>query len=162
MIPHHNRGSKRIVAVGDLHSDYNNVLMDNNVDRGNSTIAIYQLLQKLRKQAKRAVANFLGNHEVMNLQEGLRYVTEKDKRSPPLEAPKPVKSPGIFTRQVSGHPAQSKSGKVLSLCSEGYISIDVGITAYHGRNLAALKIIENCNGTQTASVIYPTSKIILS
>lgn len=36
---------------------------------------------------------------------------------------------------VSGHTAQSKSGKVLSLCNGGYIGIDVGITAYYGKLL---------------------------
>lgn len=38
-------------------------------------------------------------------------------------------------RMVSGHTAQSKSGKVLSLCNGGYIGIDVGITAYYGKLL---------------------------
>ncbi|KAK3824226.1 MAG: Metallo-dependent phosphatase-like protein [Linnemannia elongata] len=279
--PHHHRGSNRIVAVGDLHSDYNNTLnvlqmakiidrrgnwiagrdtfiqTGDNVDRGNGTIAIYQLLQKLRKQAKRAggeVVNLLGNHEVMNLQGDLRYVTEDEIatfgspearkaawdmqtgwlgsfvhnsfnishiqnghtmfshadmsvewatkgvdqmnvmahqalteklfKEPIFKTYGPVWNRDLakqtageketceiidnitkilgVSRMVSGHTAQSKSGKVLSLCNGGYIGIDVGITAYYGGNLAALEIIENRNGTQTVSAIYPTGKVILS
>ncbi|KAF9929733.1 hypothetical protein FBU30_001250 [Linnemannia zychae] len=95
----------RIVAVGDLHSDLpqtravlrlaNVIDSDDNwsgghdtliqtgdiVDRGPDTIAIYNLFDKLRKQAKEAggkVVNIYGNHEVMNLGGDLRYVTEED------------------------------------------------------------------------------------
>ncbi|KAF9908937.1 hypothetical protein EC991_009237 [Linnemannia zychae] len=280
--PHqHHRGSKRIVAVGDLHSDYNNTLTvlqmakiidrhgnwiagrdtfiqtGDNVDRGAGTIAIYQLLQKLRKQASRAggaVVNLLGNHEVMNLQGDLRYVTEEeiatfggpdarkaawdmqsgwlgsfvynnfnishiqnghtmfshadmsiewatkgvdqmnlmahqaltDKlfKEPIFKTYGPVWNRDLaketageketceiidnikkilgVNRLVSGHTARSKTGKVLSLCNGGYIGIDVGITSYYGGNLAALEIIENRNGTQTVSAIYPTGKVVLA
>lgn len=99
---------------------------------------------------------------------------------------------------ISGHTAQS-SGKVLTLCGNSYIGIDVGITAYYGKlvllfvsflafihffmyqllpflsdtfiinlqlligaNRAALEIIENKDGTQTVSAIYPSGKVILS
>ncbi|KAF9140827.1 hypothetical protein BG015_001506 [Linnemannia schmuckeri] len=95
----------RTVAVGDLHSDLAQTLAvlrlanvidaDSNwsgghdtlvqtgdiVDRGPDTIAIYNLFDKLRKQAKEAggkVVNIYGNHEVMNLGGDLRYVTEED------------------------------------------------------------------------------------
>ncbi|KAF9363277.1 hypothetical protein BGX34_004493 [Mortierella sp. NVP85] len=97
--------SRRIVAVGDLHSDYPQTLAvlrlanitdenanwragsdtliqtGDNVDRGPGTIAIYQLFQKLRTQAKAAggeVINLYGNHEVMNIGGDLRYVTKED------------------------------------------------------------------------------------
>ncbi|KAI8600473.1 Metallo-dependent phosphatase-like protein [Dissophora ornata] len=97
--------SKRTVAVGDLHSDLPQTLAvlslakvidaDGNwsggqdtlvqtgdiVDRGPDTIAIYNLFDKLRKQAHDAggkVVNVYGNHEVMNLGQDLRYVTEED------------------------------------------------------------------------------------
>ncbi|KAF9102824.1 hypothetical protein BGX27_010850 [Mortierella sp. AM989] len=97
--------SNRIVAVGDLHSDYPQTLavlrlaniIDDSAnwsagsdtliqtgdipDRGPDTIAIYQLFQKLRQQAKDAggeVVNVYGNHEVMNIGGDLRYVTQED------------------------------------------------------------------------------------
>jgi hypothetical protein len=35
---------------------------------------------------------------------------------------------------ISGHTAQS-SGKVLTLCGNSYIGIDVGITAYYGKQV---------------------------
>ncbi|KAF9990213.1 hypothetical protein BGZ75_003104 [Mortierella antarctica] len=97
--------ANRVVAVGDLHSDLPQTLAvlrlakvidsDANwsggrdtlvqtgdiVDRGPDTIAIYNLFDKLRKQAKEAggqVVNVYGNHEVMNLGQDLRYVTEED------------------------------------------------------------------------------------
>ncbi|KAF8977806.1 hypothetical protein BGZ46_007103 [Entomortierella lignicola] len=100
-----NLKSNRIVAVGDLHSDLPQTLAvlqlakvideDSNwsggkdtlvqtgdiVDRGPDTIAIYNLFDKLRKQAREAggkVVNVYGNHEVMNLGGDLRYVTEED------------------------------------------------------------------------------------
>ncbi|KAG0243993.1 Metallo-dependent phosphatase-like protein [Mortierella sp. GBAus27b] len=97
--------SNRIVAVGDLHSDYAQTLAvlrlaniidkdanwsagsdtlvqtGDNVDRGAGTIPIYQLLQKLRTQAKAAggeVINLYGNHEIMNIGGDLRYVTPEE------------------------------------------------------------------------------------
>ncbi|KAF9924465.1 hypothetical protein FBU30_005563 [Linnemannia zychae] len=63
-------------------------------------------------------------------------------------------------RMVSGHTAQS-SGKILTLCDNSYIGIDVGITAYYGAHRAAIEIIENSDGTQTVSAIYPTGKVVL-
>ncbi|KAG0248751.1 hypothetical protein BG011_009937 [Mortierella polycephala] len=98
----------RTVAVGDLHSDLPQTLAvlrlanvideDANwsggqdtlvqtgdiVDRGPDTIAVYNLFDKLRNQAKEVggkVVNVYGNHEVMNLGEDLRYVTEEDYES---------------------------------------------------------------------------------
>ncbi|KAF9898088.1 hypothetical protein BX616_004509 [Lobosporangium transversale] len=97
--------SNRIVAIGDLHSDYPQTLnalrlanlidSSNNwsggsdtlvqigdlVDRGSGTIPIYQLFQKLRQQAKDAggeVVNLYGNHELMNIAGDWRYVTQED------------------------------------------------------------------------------------
>ncbi|KAG0365125.1 Metallo-dependent phosphatase-like protein [Gamsiella multidivaricata] len=97
--------TRRTVAVGDLHSDlpqtlavlqlakviddYGNwsggqdtlVQTGDIVDRGPDTIAVYNLFDKLRKQAREAggkVVNVYGNHEVMNLGQDLRYVTEED------------------------------------------------------------------------------------
>ncbi|KAF9169380.1 hypothetical protein BGX21_005904 [Mortierella sp. AD011] len=97
--------SNRVVAIGDLHSDLPQALAvlklaklvdeDGNwsggqdtlvqtgdiVDRGPDTIALYNLFDKLRKQASDAggkIVNVYGNHEVMNLGGDLRYVTEED------------------------------------------------------------------------------------
>ncbi|KAF9970384.1 hypothetical protein BGZ73_006916 [Actinomortierella ambigua] len=83
--------SNRMVAIGDIHSDYPQainalklagVANDKDlVDRGPDTIKVYQLFDNLRKQAKAAggqVVNLYGNHEVMNIGNDLRYVTEED------------------------------------------------------------------------------------
>ncbi|KAF9964822.1 hypothetical protein BGZ70_005855 [Mortierella alpina] len=97
--------SGRIVAIGDLHSDYSqavavlrmaNILdSDDNwaggqdtlistgdiVDRGPDTIVLYRLFEKIRQQAKAAggeVVNVYGNHEVMNIGGDWRYVTSED------------------------------------------------------------------------------------
>jgi len=91
----------RIVAVGDLHGDYDQylqVLRDNDLvdkrlrwqggnthfvqmgdvtDRGPDSLKIIQHLMNLEKQAEKAggrVHVLIGNHEVMNIQTDLRYV----------------------------------------------------------------------------------------
>ncbi|KAI9206747.1 Metallo-dependent phosphatase-like protein [Polychytrium aggregatum] len=95
----------RVVAVGDFHSDYPSTLKvlmlanitDKNgdwvggsttfvqtgdvVDRGPDTIKLYDMMRRLQKQAKEAggrVVPLLGNHEVMNMANDLRYVTPED------------------------------------------------------------------------------------
>ncbi|KAJ8652537.1 hypothetical protein O0I10_011796 [Lichtheimia ornata] len=95
----------RIVAMGDLHGDLNNTLtimrfaglidQDNRwsggdtifvqtgdvVDRGVDTIALYELLQRLRDEAKEQggqVVSVLGNHEIMNMVGDWRYVHPDD------------------------------------------------------------------------------------
>lgn len=97
--------SGKIIAVGDLHGDYKNSLRTlmmagiadskgnwvagtstfvqtgDIVDRGDDTILLYEMMIRLRKQAKEAgglVVPLLGNHEVMNMQHDFRYVTEGD------------------------------------------------------------------------------------
>ncbi len=91
----------RIVAVGDLHGDYEqylNVLRSNHLidsklkwqggaahlvqlgdvpDRGPDSLKIMRHLKRLQKQAKKAggrVHALIGNHELMNIKEDLRYV----------------------------------------------------------------------------------------
>ena len=95
----------RIVAVGDLHGDLKNTLatfkmarlIDSQrnwiagntilvqtgdvVDRGDDTIELYKLMMKLQMQANEAggsVLSLLGNHEVMNVNNDLRYVSQGD------------------------------------------------------------------------------------
>lgn len=95
------KGVDRIVAVGDLHGDYDqyikvlttNGLVDEQlrwqggkthfvqlgdvVDRGPDSIRIIRHLMKLEKQARKKggrVHVLIGNHEVMNIQGDLRYV----------------------------------------------------------------------------------------
>lgn len=51
------------------------------MDRGPDTIRLYRLMMKLTKQAKEAggaVFSLLGNHEIMNMMEDLRYVDPGD------------------------------------------------------------------------------------
>ncbi len=96
-------GVERIVAVGDVHGRYdqlisilegtalvdgdskwvggksNLVLCGDLVDRGPDDRAILDLVRRLQKEAKSAggaVHALLGNHEVMNLIRDLRYVTD--------------------------------------------------------------------------------------
>ena len=95
------QGVERIVAIGDIHGDYNNymaVLKNAGVvnrrgrwaagkthvvqvrdipDRGPDTLKIIEHLQKLEKQAKKAGGRLhplIGNHEHMNITGDLRYV----------------------------------------------------------------------------------------
>ncbi len=95
------QGIDRIVAIGDIHGDYQNyisVLREAGVvnkrgkwaagkthvvqvgdipDRGPDTLKIIEHLQKLEKQAKKAggyLHLLIGNHEYMNIAGDLRYV----------------------------------------------------------------------------------------
>jgi hypothetical protein len=94
-------GIKRIVAIGDVHGDYEQylqILRDNQLidaelnwvggkthlvqvgdvpDRGPDSLKIMRHLRQLEKQAKRQrgyVHALLGNHEAMNIQGDLRFV----------------------------------------------------------------------------------------
>jgi hypothetical protein len=98
-------GVDRIVAVGDVHGDYQQfvtVLRSASViderdtwiggathlvqtgdipDRGPDTRKIFELLQRLEKQAKKdkgMVHALIGNHEAMNVYGDLRYVTPEE------------------------------------------------------------------------------------
>ncbi len=93
--------SQRIVAIGDLHGDYDAfeslaieaglmnrrgrwagddtifVQMGDVVDRGPNSLKIFERLEKLKKQAARKggkVITLVGNHEAMNMTGDLRYV----------------------------------------------------------------------------------------
>ena len=95
------QGVERIVAIGDIHGDYDNyieVLKNAGVinrrgrwsagkthvvqvgdipDRGPDTLRIISHLQKLEKQASKAGGRLhllIGNHEHMNITGDLRYV----------------------------------------------------------------------------------------
>lgn len=96
-------GVERIVAIGDLHGDYDNYiatlkaagLIDKKKkwsggkthlvqtgdipDRGPDTLKIIEHITKLGKQAKKKggrVHNLIGNHEAMNVYGDLRYVSD--------------------------------------------------------------------------------------
>jgi hypothetical protein len=96
---------QRIIAIGDLHGDFDNtvrtlrmaqVINNKNewicektilvqtgdiVDRGDDTLKIYKFFQNLTIQASKCggqLIQLLGNHEIMNLQGDLRYVTPGD------------------------------------------------------------------------------------
>eukprot|EP00899_Mesostigma_viride_P005338 jgi/Mesvir1/14805/Mv05444-RA.1 len=95
-------GVGRVVAIGDLHGDLHNTLgslqlaglinsthqwvggsatlvqTGDIVDRGNSSLEIYQLFQRLAVEAQAVggrIIHLMGNHEVMNLLNDLRYVS---------------------------------------------------------------------------------------
>ncbi|KAF9401250.1 hypothetical protein BGZ94_005261 [Podila epigama] len=62
-------------------------------------------------------------------------------------------------RLVSGHTAQSSTGRILTRCKGSYIVIDTGLSAYYGSHLAALEILEMNDGTQGVYAIYPSSRV---
>ncbi len=99
------RGAERLVAIGDVHGDYDQFvkllrqagLIDEKEkwaggrshfvqtgdvpDRGPDTRKILDLLMDLEKQAKKAggrVYPLIGNHEAMNMYGDLRYVTPEE------------------------------------------------------------------------------------
>ncbi len=96
---------QRVVAVGDIHGDYENYLavlqaagvVDSRgkwaggethlvqtgdiPDRGPDTVRIIEHLRKLEKQARKKggqVHSLMGNHEAMNVYGDLRYVTDEE------------------------------------------------------------------------------------
>src|SRR6056297_2910734 len=102
---HNLSGIERIVAIGDLHGDWEGyiktlraaALVDERgrwkggdthlvqtgdiPDRGPDTRRIIEHMAKLARQARRdggRVHNLIGNHEAMNVYGDLRYVTEEE------------------------------------------------------------------------------------
>jgi hypothetical protein len=98
-------GVQRIVVAGDIHGDYNRlieilhtgdlidrkntwcggkahfVLIGDMVDRGPASRKVLDYVMALQTQAARsggAVYALIGNHEVMNMIDDLRYVSEED------------------------------------------------------------------------------------
>lgn len=96
---------QRLVAVGDLHGDYENaktilrltgiigpsdtwiggrdilVQTGDIVDRGTYALDIYQMMRRLRSEAHASrgrVVSILGNHEMMNALSDWRYVSQPD------------------------------------------------------------------------------------
>jgi hypothetical protein len=99
---HHWEGVERIIAIGDIHGDYDHYLATLKAaglvdergkwaggnthlvqtgdipDRGPDTARIIEQLQKLTKEASKKggmVHSLIGNHEAMNVYGDLRYVT---------------------------------------------------------------------------------------
>jgi hypothetical protein len=98
-------GVKRIIAIGDVHGEYDRfvnilhtaqlinkknawaggkahlVMVGDLIDRGPASAKVMDLLTKLEPQARRAggyVHVLLGNHEAMNINGDLRYVSKED------------------------------------------------------------------------------------
>ncbi|WFD24776.1 hypothetical protein MEQU1_003481 [Malassezia equina] len=96
---------RRVVAIGDLHGDYAQALdilrathvvdsqghwaggatvlvsTGDTVDRGDATIELYEMFQRLRTESTSVggqVVTLLGNHEMMNAMRDWRYVTPGD------------------------------------------------------------------------------------
>ncbi len=103
--PYHWTGVERVVAIGDIHGDYDNYILALQAaglvdkkgnwaggathlvqtgdipDRGPDTLKIIQHLDKLAKQADRKggqVHSLIGNHEAMNVYGDLRYVITEE------------------------------------------------------------------------------------
>src|SRR5256885_1973209 len=98
-------GVKRIVAIGDIHGDYERftellrtaqltdsknrwaggrthlVLTGHYVDRGSNSAKVMDLIMTLEPQALKAggqIHALIGNHEAMDFYGDLRYVTKED------------------------------------------------------------------------------------
>ncbi|KAJ9072778.1 hypothetical protein DSO57_1023708 [Entomophthora muscae] len=96
----------KVVAIGDLHGDYDTALKTYRMaeivdeeghwmggseltvvqtgdvlDRGDDTIKLFRWIMQLQNEAAQAggtMVQLLGNHEVMNLKEDYRYVTDQE------------------------------------------------------------------------------------
>eukprot|EP00873_Tetraselmis_striata_P044889 jgi/Tetstr1/465153/TSEL_009876.t2 len=104
---HVHKTGARLVAIGDIHGDYeqainalrvaglisdtghwaggDSVLVQTGdlVDRGHDSIGVLALFQRLKDEARRAngdVLLLLGNHELMNLQGDYRYISRNELR----------------------------------------------------------------------------------
>ena len=142
-------GIERIVAVGDLHGDYeqyitvlrNNGLVDEQsdwqggethfvqlgdvVDRGPGSLKIIRHLMRLEKQAKRAggaVHVLIGNHEVMNIQADLRYV-----------------HPGEYSALVTSK-SEMRQNNFLNKVYASRLSLDPTLEEREQSAIAALKV----------------------
>jgi len=123
---------RTIVAIGDIHSYYPNALkalqladvVDSSgkwtgkvdilaqtgdlVDRGEDTIKVYELFDRLREESRRyggRVVSHLGNHEYMNLIGDWRYV---------YQAPSDIKSFGSVEDRQRAFSSQGWIGQTLS------------------------------------------------
>lgn len=133
---------ERIVAVGDVHGDYNQfvkVLQDAMVidedgnwfggkthliqlgdvpDRGPDTRKVMDLLMNLEEQAPKAggtVHALIGNHEIMNMCGDLRYVTagEYEAFGGQEEFRKQMSPEGTYGKWIAGHHSIVKINNVL-------------------------------------------------
>lgn len=134
---------RRVVSVADLHGDYERTVMllaasevldpetltwvggnatlvqtGDIVDRGHDAKAIYELFFRLGEEAHAvggSVVNLLGNHELMNLQGDVRYVTKEDYASfgGPRERAKAWAADGWLGKRIRAFPAVALEGGVL-------------------------------------------------
>merc|ERR1712187_737460 len=88
------------------------------VDRGDDAEKIFRLFFRLREQAMTvggAVLNLIGNHELMNIQNDLRYVTKKDIKQfgGRKQRAKAWAPDGWLGHEVRHFPVAAKLGDVL-------------------------------------------------
>ncbi|KAJ3370713.1 hypothetical protein HDU91_005948, partial [Kappamyces sp. JEL0680] len=150
----HRAAPRTIVAVGDLHGDYENALKTlrmagivdasanwaggdrifvqtgDIVDRGDDTIKLYEMMIRIRGQAAEQggkVVPLLGNHEVMNMQGSLSGSSVEDLR---YVTPGDIKSFGGLQARKR---AWSKDGWLGSYLRElGVAALVEGNVFFHG------------------------------
>lgn len=128
-------GVSRIVAVGDVHGDYDQfigilrsagVINNKNkwiggktflvqtgdvVDRGPASMKVMDLLMDLQKQAPKTggrVIPMLGNHECMNLYGDLRYVSPAEYKAFATGDSEPIRNAYMESEKVPDDPAVRK------------------------------------------------------
>ncbi|ORX55832.1 Metallo-dependent phosphatase [Anaeromyces robustus] len=139
---------KRIIAVGDIHGDYNQFikilthakLIDKNknwigkntifvqvgdlMDRGDESKKIFDLMMKLKKQAKKkggVIHSLLGNHEILNLTGDFRYTYLSD-----------IKSYGTIEKRRKALALNTKYGDYIRKEMESVVVIDDMIFVHAG------------------------------
>jgi len=169
---------KRVVAVGDIHGDYRKLIKvlrtaklvnhKNNwiakdtaliqtgdlLDRGSDTILIFDLMIKLKDQAKKfnsIVYMLLGNHEIMNLQEDFRYVTRSD-----------VMSFGGMANRKKAFSLEGKYGKLLRTEMNATMIIDDTLFVHAGltSNFAKFGVDQMNNHVHQILQTYPPEQLI--
>eukprot|EP00850_Spirogloea_muscicola_P010067 SM000058S18497 [mRNA] locus=s58:190102:193078:+ [translate_table: standard] len=144
---------QRLVAVGDLHGDYQNGLASLQLT-GPHSLKLLQLMDTLKREAAAAggrVVTLLGNHEVMNIEGNHDYVSRTElEEYGERRWLDDFSSNGVFGRRLARLPAAVMAGE--GMCST--IFVHAGIMPEHIRSgVAALnKDVLDCNvGNRSAS-----------
>ena len=109
-------GSTHLVSTGDL------------VDRGPRSREVLDLLMKLQEQAPESggqVIVTLGNHEVMNIQNDLRYVSREEYaafRNSEQDAAYPAQPPGFIGHRRAFSSAERLTWRTLRCLPSGALS----------------------------------------